>query len=61
MMSATENITNEAQGNPLTTKSQVLETGAAVGQVSDTHHSLIPVVEDLDQLIKGRNHRTLHR
>ena len=32
-MSATENITNDAQGNPLTTKSQVLETGAAAGQV----------------------------
>lgn len=47
MMSATENITNKAQGNPLTTKSQVLETGAAVGQVSDTHHPLNFVFEEL--------------
>ena len=31
-MSATENITNEATGNPLTTKSKVLEKGAAIGQ-----------------------------
>ena len=45
-MSATENITNEAQGNPLTTKSQVLETGAAVGQVSDAHHPLNIVFEE---------------
>lgn len=32
-MNATENVTNEAQGNPLAPKSQVLETGAVVGQV----------------------------
>ncbi|KAK4696033.1 hypothetical protein P7C71_g1821, partial [Lecanoromycetidae sp. Uapishka_2] len=31
-MSATENITNDAQGNPRTIKSQILETGAAAGQ-----------------------------
>ncbi|KAK3166886.1 hypothetical protein OEA41_010011 [Lepraria neglecta] len=31
-MNATENVTNEARGNPLAPKSQVLETGAAVGQ-----------------------------
>ena len=34
-MDPTANITNNAQGNPLTTKSRVLETGAAVGQVSN--------------------------
>lgn len=33
-MNATENVTDGAQGNPLTMKSQVLETGAAAGQVS---------------------------
>ena len=32
-MDATQNVTNNAQGNPLTTKSKVLETGAAIGQV----------------------------
>jgi len=33
-MDPTTNITAGAQGNPLSAKSQVLETGAAIGQVS---------------------------
>ena len=33
-MDPTENITNEAIGNPLSAKSQVLETGASAAQVS---------------------------
>lgn len=32
-MDPKENVTNNAQGNPLSTKSQVLETGAAAAQV----------------------------
>ncbi len=31
---STQNITNDAIGNPLTTESKVLETGAALAQVS---------------------------
>ena len=33
IMSGAETITNEATGKPLTAKSQVLNTGAAIGQV----------------------------
>ncbi len=40
-MDPTTNVTSGAQGNPLSAKSQALETGAAVGQVSQA-----PVVED---------------
>ncbi|KAL9123612.1 MAG: hypothetical protein Q9217_006972 [Psora testacea] len=32
-MDPTENVTNEAAGNPLSTKSQVLQTGASVAQL----------------------------
>lgn len=32
-MSATANVTNGAAGNPLSSKSQILETGASVAQV----------------------------
>ena len=32
-MSSVDKLTNDATGNPLSTKSQVLETGAAASQV----------------------------
>ena len=35
IMSGADNVTNEAIGNPLSTTSQVLETGAAAVQVTN--------------------------
>lgn len=35
-MDPTKDVTNDAQGNPLSTESKILETGAAAGQVCPT-------------------------